>query len=162
MIVKKIITELKDLEITGATLLSAEEYEKYKIKISSRKDYWWWLRSSGLSESCAHYVNYCGYVSSRGDYVDNNYTAVVPALKIILNSDFEIGDKIKFGDQTFTIISDNYALCDDNIGYHCFREDWEESDSNDYEKSDIKKFIDDWFERSKKRNDNKSEEKGYM
>lgn len=150
MTVEKIITktEQKELEITGATLLSYEEYEKYKTKIS-RRAYWWWLRSPGTtSESHASYVNNYGNAYLSGNYVDDSCIEVVPALRIILNSDFEIGDKIKFGVNTFTIISEYYALCDNSIGYHCFREDdYKTSDANDYEKSDVKKFVDEWFER---------------
>jgi hypothetical protein len=144
MIVEKIITktEPKELDITGATLLSYEEYEKYKTRIS-RRDYWWWLRSPGSSMLDAFFVDNWGYIYS--DSILDNAVAVVPALKIILNSDFKIGDKIKFGSNTFTIISDNYALCDNNIGYHWFREGFEINDANNYEKSDVKKFIDGWF-----------------
>ncbi len=56
------------------------------------------------------------------------------------------GDKVEWGDYTWTIISDQYALCDKCIAWLPFREDLEAKDANVYEKSDVKKYLDQWYE----------------
>ena len=85
-------------------LLSITEANKYFSSDSARQceptDYavangalesdsgncWWWLRSPGDSQDCAARVLYVGDVREYGYYVDNDSTAVRPALWIDLNS----------------------------------------------------------------------------
>ena len=63
------------------------------------------------------------------------------------SSDLKIGDTITFGDYDFTIISDKYALCDDIIEKYVFRDrKWDAKDSNNYEASEVKEFVNDWYE----------------
>lgn len=137
---KKIV----DLEITGATLLSIEEAEQLPERLR-RYGGFWWLRSPGNDSNRAANVSYSGYFCSRD--VDYEFYKVRPALKINLKSStLKIGDIFKFGDRMFEIISDDLAFCLTDIGMHCFREKWEANDANNYEKSDIKKYIDNWFD----------------
>jgi len=119
----------------------------YKDVIPLRK-YWWWLRSPGSSASFASAVSSYGYIDSGGRLVNYGSLAVVPALCVNLLDNFKIGDKFWFGGCTFTIISDIYALCDNNIGECTFRKEWKAEDANLYAQSDVKKCIEEWFDRS--------------
>ena len=139
------------LEITGATLLSTEEARQLDEKILKSPDVWW-LRSRGDDTRSAACVNACGYVYDSG-YDVRQCFGVRPALEINLEgSGLQIGDKFTLpssgtsrliGDYNFTIISDKYALCDMIVWRSIFREDGGAKDANDYEASDVKKFVDD-------------------
>lgn len=82
---------------------------------------------------------------SRVNIVNND---VRPALKIsnLALSNLSIKDKFIFSGKTFTVISKDYALCDESIGNCPFRKDWGAKDANVYEASDVKKFVDEWFD----------------
>lgn len=45
---------------------------------------------------------------------------------------------------TWTVISDKYILCDRIVEKTPFRQDWEAPDANVYEKSDIKRWLENW------------------
>lgn len=147
--VKKITRTPKVLEIGDITLLSRYEFEVCKDNIKPI-DEEWWLRSSveerqGVVNqyALADYVNYDNYVSCT--HV-NVYHAVRPALKINLEvSEFgDIGDSFIYKNEIWTIISENLALCDRPVGRYYFNE---EIGFNNYKKSDIKKFLDDFLSR---------------
>lgn len=143
-----ILTQDKQLpDIKGITLLSLEEYQELKPNISLLNR-WWWLRSPGLYDFTAAFVyGDDGRVYAYGHYVVGAF-GVRPAL-VLESSNLQIGDNFEFGNHTFTVISDKkYALCNDSIGDHCFREDWKAKDANDYEASDVKKYIEDWYEKA--------------
>lgn len=152
MIIERKIVEVvnKTLDVTGITLLSIEEYEAAKEFIQLIHCWcWWWLRSPGYYSRLAAYVNDFGRVYTRGFYVNSTYIVVRPALRIAnLNSlDLNTGDQIiGLAGHDWTVISDDMAICNDGIGEHCFRKDWREPDANDYEKSDVKKFLETWAE----------------
>lgn len=44
-----------------------------------------------------------------------------------------------------------HALCDNIIGKCVFREDWKAKEANEYEASDVKKYVDKWFNELKER-----------
>lgn len=146
MNVKKIITVTKsiDCDIFGATLLTTEEAKQLPQEILTTVADNWWLRSPGISnENAACVFGKHGYVHPYGDCADKEF-GVRPAITFV-SSDLEVGDKfITFGYE-WTVVFPNKALCDDVIGYSAFRKDWQMPDANDYEKSDIKKYIDSWF-----------------
>ena len=133
----------KDIDVTGITLLSVGEYVQFRENISNHS--WWWLRSSIYKSSeRAACVDICGNIDSDGCCVEYETLFARPAL-IIKSSHLEIGSKIMVANRLWTVISDRYALCDKGIGWHCFREDWKAKDANDYEASDIKKYIENWW-----------------
>lgn len=141
-----------DLEITGATLLSIEEAKGLPDHLRTHTN-WWWLRSPGDNSSDAASVGGDGSVDYTYSLVSISLGAVRPALRIknFESSDLKIGDFIIFDGKEFEIVSGNLAFCKTDIGEHCFQEDWDADDANDYEKSDVKKFIDNWFERAIKK-----------
>lgn len=143
---------INKLEITGATLLSAKEAKNLNKEIL-KADENWWLRSCGHRDGLAACVfGDRGYADYFGYLVNYSY-GVRPALEIsnLESSNLKIGDTITFGEHDFTIISDKYALCNEIVDKRVFREDYVAEDANDYEASDIKKFVDDWFIRIKER-----------
>lgn len=71
-----------------------------------------------------------------------------PAL-ILDATNLDIGDKFKFYNHVWTVISNTYALCDDEFCKMTFRKDLTAKDANVYEKSDIKKYLDNEFEKMK-------------
>jgi len=127
-------------------LLSVEEYLKIQnniLKINA----WWWLRSPGNYSDYAASVNNDGSVYFIGNYVNYCSDAVRPALHFLnLNSsnyEFVDKNKIKFANYLWTNIlpeTDVY-ICDTYIDRWRFDEE-----SNDYEKSEIRQFLLDWFE----------------
>jgi len=142
--VKQYVNE--ELEITGATLLSIEEAEKLPIELR-KYNCWWWLLSSDNNFLRAPIVNYDGTPRRNGDFVEHRDNVVRPALQIenMQFSNLKIGDIFEFGGKPFKIITDELAFCLSDIGTCKFRKDWKSKDANDYEKSDVKKYVDDWF-----------------
>lgn len=146
MIAQKIIitTEAVDLDIKGITLLSIREYESCKDKIKPTSCSWW-LRSPGRYADTVVAINGAGGVLRTG-YNVSRTEGLRPALKIDLeSSNLRIRDKIEWANYRWTIISDSLMLCDEIIAEHPFREDWEADDANDYEKSDIKQWLENWL-----------------
>ena len=134
--------------ITGATLLSVEEARQLD-KETLRASGGWWLRSPGDYANLAAFVyGDVGHVSDYGRSVDRAF-GVRPALEISKSSGYKIGESVDFGGHSFTIISDTHALCDDIIGECAFRKDFKAKDVNEYEASDIKRYVETWFEEVK-------------
>ena len=144
-IVSKIVkTEVPtNLEIEGATLLSVDEARKLPLRLKQHNN-WWWLRSPGFYGSHVAHVYCDGSIDVLGSYANYDNT-VCPALKItnLESSDLEIGDVFKFGDKEFEIISDTLAFCTTDIGKHKF-----DTYSNNYGRSEIKQYVDKWFNES--------------
>ena len=147
MLASKIITFLEpvDLDIAEVTLLSTEEYTANKNVIPLINK-WWWLRSPGDDQHYAVFV----YSDGRhiAYFVDNSNCCVRPALRIqnLRSCNLLIGNKFKLAGCTWTVLKDDLALCDKEIGRTCFREDIDAEDANVYEKSDIKKYLEKWAE----------------
>ena len=141
-----------EIKILGATLLSEEEYKSNNdlIKYSGGD---WWLRTP---ETYYTYDsdNYCGNVlivlSSGGIDIANTSCPefeVVPSL-ILQNKTLPIGSKLTYAGQTFTVLRNGLALCDKRVCQMAFRKDWESPYANDYDASDVKKWVDSWFSKN--------------
>lgn len=141
---------MENIKITGATLLSAYEAVELPPHLGSYPD-WWWLQSPGRDRRTAVCVTSDGAVYYYGSSVNYNNDCVRPALKIcnLESSNLKVGDRFEFGDVNFEIISDDLAFCVSDIGRCAFREDFKAVDANDYEQSDIKKYVDAWYENNK-------------
>lgn len=149
MKVKKIITTMYDVEIDvqEITLLSKDDYLKFKDNIPS-VNFWWWLRSSGDYGFDAYCVDYGGGIGGYGNLVFNSDGSVRPALR--LNPEFsnlQIKDRFEFGGKSWTVIGEEIALSDEAFCRMAFRRKyWEAYDANNYATSDIKKYLDNWLE----------------
>ena len=137
-----------ELEITGATLLSIEEAEEYLTDEERKYICWWWLRSGSYSSHNAASVYGDGFISyyGYGDFVCDSGDCVRPALQIknLESSNLEIGDIFELGGYEFKVISENLAwMHKQDIGCCAFNKDLE--NGNNYETSDVKKFVDEWF-----------------
>jgi hypothetical protein len=141
---------MDDLKIEGATLLSVHEAETLLPKEGRVYSAWWWLRSPGTSQNlAADVIDGTGGVYGDGSNVIISDNCVRPALKISSGSSgFKIGDTFSFGGKTFKIISDDLAFCLEDIGICCFRKDYKAFDANIYGASDVKIFIDAWFDKA--------------
>jgi len=137
-----------EIGFTGATLLSVEEYEAYKDNIPGL-DEWFWLRSPGSEAGYAAdvYDSIDSYL--LGNNICRSNLAVRPAITFDPDkSKLLIGDKVLIDNVVFTVIADGILLANEAVGKHCFRKDWKAPDANDYEASDIKKYVDEWFKRT--------------
>jgi len=149
----RIIAREANLEIAEARLLTVEEAKKLpnRLRIYPR---WWWLKTRGILSDSVTVVTKFGYINENGVDTAFDKGAVRPALEIsnLELSNLRIGDTFEFGYRRFEIISDNRAFCLEDIGEgyfnHCI--EGELDDFNDYEKSDIKKYVDEWFKRNVK------------
>lgn len=146
MQIDKVIYKKQKENFEGLTLLSSDEYNKYEDDIPMINKYWW-LRSPGYSSDYAPYVRSVGslYYSS----VDSTDGSVRPALILNPESSLIVGDKFKYYDHNWTVISAKYALCDEEFCCMAFREHWAANDANDYEASDIKLYLDGVWEKMK-------------
>lgn len=134
--------------IQSATLLSCEEARKYREMIPPVEEIWW-LRSAGGDDIIAACVfGEHGDVYDIGNYVDEEF-GVRPALRISNPESLNLGEKFKFGGQTFTYLGEGLALCDNIVGNCAFRKYYEAPNANDYGASDIKKYVENWFEKVK-------------
>lgn len=146
MIVKKYVVKEEDANVTfyGITLLSKEEYLEHTNLISNNAN-WWWLRSPYICHNLAEYVNDDG--SLGYNYVDGVGGSVRPVLiGNLKSSNLERGTKFKLAEHTWTVLNDELALCDESIGRTYFRKDWKADDANNYDTSDIKKWLYNWAE----------------
>lgn len=121
-------------------LLSTEEYEKYKDKIPTI-NCWWWLKSPGNLSNHIACVRTDGSISNLGNYVDGDDVAVRPALRFSAPST-TIGERKLFFDFPWVVIDKGLAIAEVPIGFHRF-----DVESNDYEKSEIRKFLFEWMDK---------------
>jgi hypothetical protein len=137
-------------EIEGATLLTVEEAKELSKNISLAERNWWLRSPGGFDDWAAFVFGDDGHVDDDGYFVYEEF-GVRPALRIsnLESSDLQVGDKFIFGGQSWTIISDDKALCDDVMGESVFCRDLCAKDANVYEASDVKKFVDDWYANAK-------------
>lgn len=144
----KLITTAQEfgIKITGITLLSKEEYEENRDIIPAVN--WWWLRSPGSIQDDAAYV--CCYGSLYNYNVNYGSGCVRPALYVWnpQSSDLNRGDKFELAGYSWTMLSNDLALCNETVGQTCFRRDWRAEDANVYDKSDIKQWLHDWAEKT--------------
>ena len=130
------------MEIEEVTLLSKEEYTAFKRAITPIENCWW-LRSPGKHSNLASFVYPSGTLSSADCYTRNSTLSVRPAIKF-KSANLKKKDSFSLGGCTWTVISDEIALCSEGVGTTCFRKDWMAADANLYEASDIKMWLQDW------------------
>lgn len=137
------------MEVKNARLLSAAEAKLLLTKKERQYSDWWWLQSPGKYHDIAASVSSAGSVNFSRGYVNDDDICVRPVLWINLeNSDRKIGDTFFFGGREFKIISVELAFCMEDIGKCCFTNVWRAEDANDYETSDVQRFVNTWFVKS--------------
>lgn len=146
----KIIIDYDKIEKISGTpialdLLSIEEVKKLPIKIR-QYDCWWWLRSPGYYSDSIANVNTNGFVFEDGDYVYVGSYAVCPALTIsnLKSFNLKLYSAYNLFGYNWIYIGNNKFLYKDKIIRH-----WFDEESNDYETSDIKQFLNEWLQELK-------------
>lgn len=130
------------------TLLTKEEYERYRSAIPVVDDSWW-LRSPGYTRLRIAAVDNVGNVNEHGCYIDYTYATVRPALRLDLEPSDNlfwykperlIGTKIKYGNHQWTVLNlepgSIYALCDTVVSSGRF-----DGKSNDWDTSELKQWL---------------------
>lgn len=123
-----------DSKETKITLLTTEQAKKLSENILACGK-WWWLRSPGSVQSFAAFVYNDGGISEYGYPVEQDDIAVRPAFKIA-NLSSVFGEKVYVGKLLCTVIGKNLVLADECVCNHRF-----DSESNDWEASELKAFI---------------------
>lgn len=140
MKIKKLIEMECDAKFVGLTLLSEKEYTENREFIKLLNNLWWLRSPCYYSRSHASCV--CGHGGLGYNDIDDTNSSVRPALILNSESSFIVGDKFKYYDHNWTVISAKYALCDEEFCRMTFRKCWTADDANDYEVSDIKRYLD--------------------
>ena len=126
------------------TLLSREEFKKYKSLIPETMQ-WWWLKSPAISyQHDVYSVDYVNDVCIDGCYDRDG--GVRPLCIFSLDSTEStfwckseklIGSKIKYGKYNWTVLNSEYgeiyALCDEVVVKHRF-----DKDTNIWDNSELK------------------------
>lgn len=141
MKIKKWVTKKMDIDIKEITLLSEEEFTENKDIIPHRNPRWWLRTVDNRFSLCVgrslQQQRLIPEVALRH--------GVSPVLIAELPSDIQRGDKLTIAGYKWTVLSPELIFCDDVITKMNFREDWEAPDSDLYEASDIKKWLNGWF-----------------
>jgi hypothetical protein len=135
-----------DLDIQSITLLSVQEAEVFVAEKDRSCGEDWWLGTPGNFSKFAAFVHKSGAVDAPGNYVDLEY-GVRPVLRInnLEANNLGKGDKISVGGLSWTVISEELALCDCLIGKVPFKSgDYHAVGANVYESSDIRTWLNSW------------------
>jgi len=132
-----------ELVIEDISLLTTAEAEELPEEIREYKGEWWWLKTAGGDTDCAVLVDYLGFIDHDGVSVFLDAYAVRPAVTIrnLESLNLKIGDPLMIQSEKYVYIGNSRVLYNDEFTYNKF-----DAVSNDYEKSDIKKIVDKWFE----------------
>ena len=142
VVCEKPIYVKKSIDVEGVTLLSLDEFRMlpYKLRDIGKC---WWLRTPGDNVGTVMYVDDFGEEHEEGETVDTvlNSFHMMHVRPVLLVSGVKKGEKIRIFDNDWTAFSENAVLCDTQVG--AFRFDLARTD---YESSDIKKWLEDWFQ----------------
>ena len=143
---------IKNEDVLSADLLSLEEAYKLPQWILAN-GYCWWLRSPGIyfdldaninCDSNATIVLDMGYASNWGRSIDYDRGGIRPALTVANLPSLKIGETVEVLGFMAQYVGDNKVLLCEPIFEGRF-----DSKSNDYETSEVKQKIDEWFKRMK-------------
>ncbi len=154
MKIRQIIIKEVTIEATELTLLTKEEYLEAKQRIKPIKTQIWWLRPSNAEEDPYIVADSEDKIAETTWKFGDVELAVRPALRFDTSrTALHVGDTFMFGDNTWTVILEGLALCDDvfeMMGYQGWGpgEPWATPEAwRNYEKSDIKEYLDRVFRR---------------
>lgn len=145
------IVDFDTTDVQGITLLSVDEARELPKAILRCGDSWW-LRTPATDNyrSAASAVMYDGFVTTYGYSVDEGYHKVRPALVVSAQS-LNPGARsiIEVFDHQWYYQNGLALLMGEPLTNMAFRKDWTAADATDYEKSDVKKWLDNWFAEQK-------------
>lgn len=144
--IKEIIkTTEMECEVMGATILTAEEYERYQHLIPIVGN-WWWLRSPIYNDGGVANVNTNGNVNYANRTNTNGALRPALILRVVDSKFFNPGDKLEIKGIQYTVldISDGsvFVLSDEIIVKRRF-----DGNSNNWETSELKEYLEDWARR---------------
>lgn len=133
----------QDIDIT---LLTSDEFEKYKSNIPSTYDSWW-LRTPGADSCSVACVLANGNVNTTDCFYDFIPQGVRPAVIFNDGSNVSVSDKLEIGGNVYTVLDTNYegvgkalALCD-----KCVANTFFDLSSNAWETSQLKHWLENDF-----------------
>lgn len=125
--------------------------KKFGGYISNNNKCWWWLRSPGFSSEIAAVVGASGAVDEGGLFVRRDTYAVRPVIRV---TDENIDDMEETEDGYIRYLGTKWIDITDYIGTVCLLKKKclkhphrFDSASDDYEKSEIKDYIEEWYRR---------------
>ena len=128
--------------VDEATLLTKNQYLENLDLIGVRKP-WFWLKDASKEASGLVAAVYYGAIV---DFYDVDYVfSVIPCL-ILNDSTLPLGTKITYAGEIFTVLRNRIAFCDKAIAKMPFNRDYLALKPNDYLSSDVKLWIDKWFD----------------
>ena len=139
-----------NLKLTGATLLSAREFEAYKEYIPTISGECW-LRDKGKIDGFAAWVYFDSlnerYADIEGYPVDAK-KYIQPAVyfedgaKAFNAEKMCVGEQFVVAETVFTVVVVGIAVANKPIGEECF-----DKESDNYDCTYVKSIIDNWFEK---------------
>ena len=109
---------------------------------------WWWLRSPGYFSTYAAVVVASGAVGEYCNFVFDDFSAVRPVIRVTENID----DMEETKDGFIRYLGTKWINITEYIGTTCLLKKKclknphrFDAKSNDYEKSEIKKYLEDWY-----------------
>ena len=134
-----------ELEVTEVTLLSVDEAKRIPKRLLKNRDCWWLRSPGGRGYDAAFVFGDDGIVGGLGNYVGFAF-GVRPALRVRNLGSFNlpIESTVSINGHEYYVTSGDMLLSKEGIGECSFRDNWRAPDANVYEKSDVKKYIDDW------------------
>ena len=131
------------IKLKDVTIPSGEEIERWTSRIPSENK-WYWLRSADKEQGIAGIAGKNNKINAYGDDVDNK-NGVRPLLLFDTEDcDLISGAKITKNEVVYTVISSGVMIADKIVGTTYFNSAKDSEVSNDYSKSDVKKWLDDW------------------
>lgn len=122
-------------------LLSEKEYWKYKKNITNI-NWFWWLSSKVVEENNALVV--CSNGSTTYSFVDDKTVGIRPVLNLN-EAEIEVsGDLFVYCGVTWMKIAEELAISELPIGFQMF-----DLESNNYETSEVRKWLLKWYEERK-------------
>ena len=129
------------ISVNNARLLTKAEFRRYRNVIPYQHMHEFWFLNTPSNSP-----NYVTGVVNGGKTgiapLGWGYThAVHPVIEFDPQSSILVGDKVSLGDLLFTVIDSGRAISD----HPAFYSDW--GYEQDYETSEVKKNLDEWFEK---------------
>lgn len=149
-------------DVKGMTLLSEKDVQECKDYIRGAEfpdDCDWWLKTPGTWDYTTMKIVLGKDAAVQEDSIIQTGVRVEsprgvrPALMLTEAADFKAGDRASLFGENWTVISEELALCDRPIRKMPYvAKDFPydgRTDVTDYEKSDVKQFVDDWYQRQR-------------